>query len=117
MAQACYPSYSGGKDQEYDSSKPAQANSSARPYLKIPFKKRAGGKAQGVGPEFKLQYHKKKKEEIMEEIIEKLMEKLQDTAKQKVQDAFKKYQDTTNKELEKTQKQLNELREDFKTPK
>jgi hypothetical protein len=61
MAQACYPSYSGGKDQEYDSSKPAQANSSARPYLKIPFKKRAGGKAQGVGPEFKLQYHKKKK--------------------------------------------------------
>jgi hypothetical protein len=25
-------------------------------------KKRAGGVAQGIGPEFKLQYHKKKKE-------------------------------------------------------
>jgi hypothetical protein len=27
---------------------------------KTPHKKRAGGVAQGVGPEFKLQYHKKK---------------------------------------------------------
>jgi hypothetical protein len=49
----------------------------------------------------------------MEEITEKLMEKLQDTVNQKVQDALKKFQDTTNKKLEKTQKQLNELREDF----
>jgi hypothetical protein len=35
-----------------------------RPYLKKPFtkkKKRAGGVAQGVGLEFKVQYHKKKK--------------------------------------------------------
>jgi hypothetical protein len=32
------------------------------PYLKKPFtKKRAGGVAQGVGPEFKPQYCKKKK--------------------------------------------------------
>jgi hypothetical protein len=32
-----------------------------RPYLeKTHHKKRAGGVAQGVGPEFKLQYHKKK---------------------------------------------------------
>jgi hypothetical protein len=30
--------------------------------LKIPFTKRAGGVAQGVGPEFKPQYRKKKKE-------------------------------------------------------
>jgi cell division protein FtsX len=34
-------------------------------------------------------------------------------AKQKVQDEFKQCQDTTNIKLEKTQKQLNELREDF----
>jgi uncharacterized membrane-anchored protein YhcB (DUF1043 family) len=32
---------------------------------------------------------------------------------QKAQDDLKKFQDTTNKELEKTQKQINELREDF----
>jgi hypothetical protein len=42
--------------------KPAQANSSARPYLeKNLHKNRAGGGAQGEGPEFKPQYHKKKK--------------------------------------------------------
>jgi hypothetical protein len=29
--------------------------------LKIPITKRAGGVAQGEGPEFKAQYHKKKK--------------------------------------------------------
>jgi hypothetical protein len=28
---------------------------------KAPYRKRAGGMAQGVGPEFKLQYYKKKK--------------------------------------------------------
>jgi hypothetical protein len=32
-----------------------------RPYLKKPFTNRAGGVAQGVGPEFKPQYCKKKK--------------------------------------------------------
>jgi uncharacterized protein involved in exopolysaccharide biosynthesis len=32
---------------------------------------------------------------------------------QNVQDALKKFQDTKNKEHEKTQKQINELREDF----
>jgi hypothetical protein len=58
--------------------------------------------------------HKKSlKEDIMDEITEKLMEKLQDVVNQKVQDALKKYQDTTNKKLKKTQKQLNELRDDF----
>jgi hypothetical protein len=35
----CNPSYSGGRDQEDHSSKPAQASSSARPYLEKPFKK------------------------------------------------------------------------------
>jgi hypothetical protein len=59
--------------------------------------------------------HKKKslKEEIRYKITEKLMEELQDTVNQKVQDVLKKYHDTTNKKLEKTQKQRNELREDF----
>jgi hypothetical protein len=31
------------------------------PYLKNPLQKRAGGVAQGVDPEFKLQHQKKKK--------------------------------------------------------
>jgi hypothetical protein len=36
-----------------------------RPYLKKnPSQKRAAGVAQGVGPEFKLQYRKKKKKKI-----------------------------------------------------
>jgi hypothetical protein len=34
-----------------------------RPYLENPSQKRAGGVAQGVGPEFKSQYYKKKKKE------------------------------------------------------
>jgi hypothetical protein len=39
VTQACNPSYSGSKDQEDGSSKPAQANSSTRPYLEKPFTK------------------------------------------------------------------------------
>jgi hypothetical protein len=62
VAHACNPSYSGGRDQEDNSLKPAQANSSMRPCLeKNPSQKRAGGVAQGVGPEFKPQYGEKKK--------------------------------------------------------
>jgi hypothetical protein len=48
------PSYSGGKDQEDCSLKPAWANSSWDPILKKPSQKRAGGVAQGVGPESNL---------------------------------------------------------------
>jgi hypothetical protein len=41
---------------------PVWANKRLRPYLKkILHKKRAGGVAQGEGPEFKPQYCKKKK--------------------------------------------------------
>jgi hypothetical protein len=44
------------------SSKPAWANSSRDPISKKnPSQKRAGVVAQGVDPEFKPQYHKKKK--------------------------------------------------------
>jgi hypothetical protein len=57
VAHACNPSYPGGRDQEDCGSKPAWANSSPRPFLKKSpskkKKKRVGGVAQGVGPEFK----------------------------------------------------------------
>jgi hypothetical protein len=62
VAHACNPSYSGGRNQEDHSSKPARANSSRDPILKNLSHKRAGGVAQGVGPKFKPQYHKKKRE-------------------------------------------------------
>jgi hypothetical protein len=54
VAHAYNPSYSGGRDQEDCGSKPAQANSSRDPILKIPIIKRADRVAQGEGPEFKL---------------------------------------------------------------
>jgi hypothetical protein len=60
-AHACNPSYSGGRDQEDHSLKPAQANSLQDPISKIPNIKRTGGVAQGVGSEFKPRYCKKKK--------------------------------------------------------
>jgi hypothetical protein len=51
---ACNASYSGGRDQEDCGLKPAWGNSSWAPILKKnPSLKRAGGVAQGVGPEFK----------------------------------------------------------------
>jgi hypothetical protein len=49
VAHISNPSYSGGRDQEDRGSKPAQA----KPILKKPIKKGAGGVARGVGPEFK----------------------------------------------------------------
>jgi hypothetical protein len=49
VAHAYNPSYLGGRDQEDHGLKPAWANSSERSYLK----NRAGGVAQGEGPEFK----------------------------------------------------------------
>jgi hypothetical protein len=50
---------------------------------------------------------------LKEEITMKIMEKILHMVNQNVQDALKKFQDTKNKEHEKTQKQINELREDF----
>jgi hypothetical protein len=52
------PGYSGGREQEDHSSKPAWATSSEDLPQKKPSQKRAGRVAQGVGPEFKPQYHK-----------------------------------------------------------
>jgi hypothetical protein len=62
VAHACNPSYSGGRDQEDCGLKPSQANSFQDPISRKPITKKggvAGGVAQGVGPEFKSQYHKK----------------------------------------------------------
>jgi hypothetical protein len=42
------------------------------------------------------------------------MEKILGMINQNEQDALKKFQDTKNKEHEKTQKQINKLREGFK---
>jgi hypothetical protein len=64
VADAYNPSYSGGRDWEDHSSKPAQANSSRKPISKkSSHKKMAGGVAQVISLEFKfkLHYHKKKK--------------------------------------------------------
>jgi predicted transcriptional regulator len=54
-----------------------------------------------------------KKKTLKEEISEKFLEKILDIVNQNVQDALKKFQDTKNKEHEKTQKTINELRQDF----
>jgi hypothetical protein len=63
MANACNPSYSGGRDQEDLSSKPAWANSSRDAILKKILQKRraGGGVAQGVGLELNSSTTKKKK--------------------------------------------------------
>jgi hypothetical protein len=65
VAHSCNPSFSGDRDQEDHGSKPAQANSSQDPILTKKKKKksqrRAGEVAEGTGPQFKLQYCKRKK--------------------------------------------------------
>jgi hypothetical protein len=57
VAHACNPSYSGGRDQEDCSSKTVRANSLRDPLEKNPSQQRAVGVAQGVGSDFKPQYH------------------------------------------------------------
>jgi hypothetical protein len=69
VAPAYNPSYSGGRDQEDHDSKPAWANSSRDPILKIRTTKRVGGMAQGEGIEFKTQYRKKKKKKATHKVI------------------------------------------------
>jgi hypothetical protein len=74
VAHIYNPSYSGDRDQEDCSLKPDGANSLQDPILKKNHhKKRAGGVAQGIGPEFKIcttktkRGRKKKKKEEEEE--------------------------------------------------
>jgi hypothetical protein len=70
VAHTCNPSYSGGRDQEDLGSKPAPGKSFERPYLKKnPSQKRAGGMAQGVGPEFKPRCQKKKKNRRVNQVL------------------------------------------------
>jgi hypothetical protein len=63
VAHACNPSYSGDRDQEDRGSKPAGQTVLKTLCLKNPSQKRAGGVAQGVAPEFKPQYRKKREKE------------------------------------------------------
>jgi hypothetical protein len=60
VAHACNPSYSGGRDKEDCGPRPAQIVHKTLSQ-KNPSQKMAGGVAQGVGPEFRPQYHKRKK--------------------------------------------------------
>jgi hypothetical protein len=63
VAHACNPSYSRGNRLEGSRFKASRGKQFTRPYLeKNHHKKGAGGVAQGVGPEFKPQYHKKTKQ-------------------------------------------------------
>jgi hypothetical protein len=62
VAHSCNPSYSGGRDQEDYGLELTWANILSDAVLKNPITKRAGGVAQGEGPEFKTQCCKKRKE-------------------------------------------------------
>jgi hypothetical protein len=67
VAHTCNPSYSGDRDQEDHGLKPAWAKRFLETLSqKNPSQKRAGGAPQGVVPEFKPQYCKKKKEKEKE---------------------------------------------------
>jgi hypothetical protein len=61
VAHTCNPHYSGGRDQEEHIGTQPREIVHKTLSQKNPSQKRAGGMAQGVGPEFKPQYHKKKK--------------------------------------------------------
>jgi hypothetical protein len=53
VAHTCNPSYSGSRDEEDCSSKPDRAIAQKILFQKNTSRKRAGGVAQGLGPEFK----------------------------------------------------------------
>jgi hypothetical protein len=61
VTHACNPSYSGDRDEEDCGLKPAPQIDHETLSQKNTSQKRAGGVAQGVGPEFKPQYQKKEK--------------------------------------------------------
>jgi hypothetical protein len=69
VARIGNPSNSGSRDQKDSRLKPALANSLEDPISKNPSQKRADGVTQGVGPEFKPQNSKKKKEEEIPVIL------------------------------------------------
>jgi hypothetical protein len=60
VAHTYNPSYSGDTDQVGSQFEASPGKQFLRPYLKkTPSQKKAGGVAQGVGPQFKPQYCKK----------------------------------------------------------
>jgi hypothetical protein len=62
VAPTSNPSHSGGRDQGESRFKARQGKQFERPYMEKPFtKNRADGVSQSIGPEFKIQYYKKKK--------------------------------------------------------
>jgi hypothetical protein len=62
VAHTCFPSYSGGRDQEDPSSKPAQGNSSQDPISENTQPKKTGSVSQVVEHRpSKHEYHQKKK--------------------------------------------------------
>jgi hypothetical protein len=65
VAHACNPSYSGGRDQEDRYLKLARQIVCETLSQKNPAQKRDGGVVQVVGPEFKPQYQKKKKDKTI----------------------------------------------------
>jgi hypothetical protein len=65
VAHTCSLSYSGGRDQEDYSSKPAQENTLQDPNPKKPKTKKGWWSGQGVGPEFKSQNHQKRERETL----------------------------------------------------
>jgi hypothetical protein len=60
-AHICNPSYSGGRDQDDQGSKPARANGSWDPILKKPITKKGWGRGSRCRSWVQAQYHKKKK--------------------------------------------------------
>jgi hypothetical protein len=62
VAHTCNPSYSGGRDQEdLGQTEPTRANSSQDPSSKTPNTEKVWRSGSWCRPEFKPQYHKKKK--------------------------------------------------------
>jgi hypothetical protein len=60
VGHVCNPNYLRDRDKKDRGLKPAQANSSGDLISSKPTTKKGGGMAQGVGPEFKSKYQKKK---------------------------------------------------------
>jgi hypothetical protein len=68
VGHVCNPNYLRDRDKKDRGLKPAQANSSGDLISSKPTTKKGGGMAQGVGPEFKSKYQKKKPHKNMKEL-------------------------------------------------
>jgi hypothetical protein len=75
VAQACNRSYSGGRDQEDHSSKPAWANSSQDPILKKFFTRKVCGSGSRCRPWVQVPVQKKERERERERVKEVLRDR------------------------------------------